>query len=407
MELVELFLESLNMLSLNKTRTALAVLGIVIGIGSVIALISLGQATQQSIEARIESLGSNLLTISPGALNQGGVRSAAGSRTSLTLDDANAIASSPQITTINKVSPELSRRTQVTTGGSNTNTQVIGVMPVYAEVHKLEIASGNFILQRDVDIMNKVAVVGPQVVTDLFGEGTNPIGQSIRINSQTLRIIGTTVAKGGSGFANQDDIIYVPLTTAQKQLFGVNYLSSISLEAKNADVMTAAQNEVGYFLLARHKLSDPAQADFSIFSQQDILNTAAAATGTFTTLLSGIAAISLLVGGIGIMNIMLVTVTERTREIGLRKALGAKKRVVTLQFLTESIILTFAGGIIGVFLGIVASYIIANATGSPFIIAPGSIVLAFIVSAGIGIIFGWYPAQRAANLQPIEALRYE
>ncbi len=407
MDFIELIMECIGTLTLNKMRTGLAILGIIIGIGSVIALVSLGQASQQAIQSRIQSLGANLLTVISGAQRTGAVRGAAGGSTTLTNEDATAIANSSQVTTVKNVSPEFSRRTQITTGGSNTNTQVIGVTAVYPEVHKVTISSGNFISQRDLDSMAKVAVVGPQVVSDLFGDGADPIGQTIRINSQTLTIIGVTTSKGGTGFQNQDDIVYVPLTTAQKQLFGANYLSSIALEAKSSEVMTDAQNEVGYLLLARHKFNDPAQADFSIFSQQDILNTASAATGTFTTLLSGIAAISLLVGGIGIMNIMLVTVTERTREIGLRKALGAKKKVITTQFLIESILLTFSGGGIGIILGIFASFIISHATGSPFVLSPISIFLAFIVSAGIGILFGWYPAQKAANLQPIEALRYE
>jgi putative ABC transport system permease protein len=229
----------------------------------------------------------------------------------------------------------------------------------------------------------------------------------LRISGKTFTIIGITQSKGGTGFMNQDDIIFVPLTTAQKQLFGVSYLSSIALEAKSAEVMTAAQNEVGYFLLTRHKISDPTQADFSIFSQQDILNTATSTTGMFTALLSGIAAISLLVGGIGIMNIMLVTVTERTREIGLRKALGAKKKVIIAQFLIESIILTFTGGVIGILFGLITSYIISKLITAPFIISASSMLLAFAVSAGIGILFGWYPAKKASDLQPIEALRYE
>ncbi len=407
MELTDLIAESLSTLTVNKLRTGLAILGIVIGIGSVIALVSLGQATQQSVQNQIQALGANLLTVNPAAQRTGAVRGAGGGGTTLTLDDAKAIETSTQITTIKTVSPEFSRRTQVTTGATNTNTQIVGVTAAYMDVHKVAIESGNFITARDVDNMTKVAVIGPQVVSDLFAAGSSPIGQTIRISGQTFTIVGMTQSKGGTGFQNQDDILFVPLSTAQKQLFGVDYLSSIALEAKSSDVMTDAQNEVGYFLLARHKFNDPTEADFSIFSQQDILNTASATTGTFTSLLSGIAAISLLVGGIGIMNIMLVTVTERTREIGLRKALGAKKKVITTQFLTESILLTFSGGVIGVVLGILASLIISKMTNSPFVISPQSILLAFVVSAGIGILFGWYPAKKASDLQPIEALRYE
>lgn len=407
MDIVEQFLESFSTLTLNKIRTGLAMLGIVIGIGSVIALVSLGQATQQSIQNQIQSLGANLLTINPGAQRTGAVRGAGGGNTTLTNEDAKAIATATQLVNIKNVSPELSRRSQVITAGNNTNTQIVGAEPIYAEIHKVTIENGIFITQRDVDSLNKIAILGPQVVTDLFGEGSNPIGQSIGIGRQNFTIVGITKAKGGTGFNNQDDVIYVPLSTAQKQLFGVNYLSSIALEAKSSEVMNAARDEVGYFLLARHKFSDPIQADFSIFSQQDIMDMATSTTGTFTSLLSGIAAISLLVGGIGIMNIMLVTVTERTREIGLRKALGAKKKTIIVQFLTESIILTFTGGVIGIIIGVLSSYIISKMTSSLFVISPESVLLAFVVSAGIGIIFGWYPARRASDLQPIEALRYE
>ncbi len=407
MELKETFIESIGTLLVNKLRTGLAILGIVIGIGSVITLISLGQATQQQIQQQIQSLGSNLLTVQPGSQNSGAVRGAAGGGTTLTMEDAKAIANTTSITTIQKVSPEYTSRGQVVAGKNNTNTQIIGSTPEYADVHNVTIATGSFITQREVDSLAKSAVIGPTVASDLFPDNPAPLGERIRIEGQNFIITGITAAKGGSGFLNQDDRIYVPVTTAQKQLFGAKYLSAISLQAKSADSMTQAQNEVGYLLLARHKLSDPTKADFSIFSQADILNTATATTATFTTLLAGIAAISLLVGGIGIMNIMLVTVTERTREIGLRKALGAKRKIIITQFLIEAIMLTFTGGLIGICLGIFASFLYAYFTGSAFFVSLPSVLLAFIVSAGIGILFGWYPASRAANLQPIEALRYE
>jgi len=403
----ELAIESFSTLTLNKVRTGLAVLGVVIGIGSVIALVSLGQASQRSIEEQIKILGSNLLTVSPGAQRSGGVRGAAGGGQTLTYDDAKAIITSPQIITVKKVSPEYSGREQIVAGRNNTNTQVVGVTPEYTEVRNVGVSSGFFISQQNLDGMSKVAVLGPQTAADLFGEGVDPVGKDIRIKGLTFRVVGVTASKGGSGFMNLDDRVYVPLTTAQKQLFGVDYLSSISIEVVNQDVMVEAQNQVGYLLLDRHKLNDPAQADFSIMSQADIIGTATEVTGTFTTLLSGIAAISLIVGGIGIMNIMLVTVTERTREIGLRKALGAKKKIVNAQFLLEAVMVTFVGGLIGVVLGVAVAYVLSRSMGLPFALSLSSILLAFGVSAAIGVLFGWYPAQKAANLQPIEALRYE
>lgn len=407
MELTEIISEAVSTLSTNRLRTILATLGIVIGIGSVIALISLGAGSQKAVSDQIQSLGSNLLTVSPGFQTSGSVRSAAGSNTTLTYEDARAILTSPKVTAVSSVSPELSRRSQVTTGGANTNTQVIGVEPVYSQVHKITISNGSFITERDVNSMAKVAVIGPQVAEDLFGEGANPTGKNIRIEGQSFRVIGLTESKGGTGFQNQDDIIYIPLTTAQKSLYGANYLSSIAVAAKSEDVMVTAQDEIGYLLLDRHDISDPANADFRIMSQSDILSTASSVTSTFTTLLTGIAAISLVVGGIGIMNIMLVTVTERTREIGLRKALGAKKKNIITQFLIEAIILTFAGGIIGMVVGILTSFIISKVMSIAFAVSVGSIILAIGVSGATGIVFGWYPAKKASNLEPIEALRYE
>lgn len=378
MELGDLILEAIGTLTLNKLRTGLAILGIIIGIGSVIALVSLGEATQQAIQSRIQSLGSNLLTVSPGSQTQGGIGGAEGSSQTLTNEDATAIQNSPQVTTVKSVSPEVNGRAQVVYGSNNSNIRVTGVTAAYEEVHALTMDSGTFITNEDDTGMRKVVVIGPQVVTNLFPGNSSPIGKNIRIKGTSFQVIGVTVSKGGSGFGNQDNVVYVPLSIAQGLLFGQTYLNDISLEAKSSDVMTQAQNEVGYLLLARHRLSDPSKADFSILSQADILSAASSTTGTFTALLSGIAAISLLVGGIGIMNIMLVTVNERTREIGLRKALGAKKKIITTQFLIESIMLTFIGGIIGIALGTIISYLYAVFTSSLFVISGSSILVAFV-----------------------------
>lgn len=407
MDYQELALESFATLTLNKVRTGLAMLGVIIGIGSVIALISLGQASQRSVENQIKSLGSNLLTVIPGAQRSGGIRGAAGGRESLTYNDAKAIKNSSEITTVKNVSAEYSSRSQVVAGRNNTNTQISGVTPEYASIRNIALSAGSFISESHLTGMSKVAILGSQTSEDLFGEGVSPIGKTIRINGISFSVIGLTESKGGSGPMNLDDRIFIPLTTAQKLLFGVDYVSSIYVEAVSENVMSQARDEIGYFLLARHKIKDPTQADFSIMSQEDILGTATQVTGTFTTLLSGIAAISLIVGGIGIMNIMLVTVTERTREIGLRKALGAKKKVITAQFLLEAIMITFMGGVIGVVLGMGVSSILSHSMDLPLVFSLPSILLAFGVSAAIGVLFGWYPAQKAANLQPIDALRYE
>ncbi len=407
MDFQELVSSSFEALFLNKVRTALAGLGIVIGIGAVIALVSLGQAGQQSVQSSIQGLGANLITIIPGSQNVGGgVQGGFGSATTLTYDDAQAIESS-NFASISKVSPEVSRRAQITAGKNNTNTQVIGAASTYPEVHNVSMDSGTFITDADVSGNREVAVLGPTVASDLFGEGVDPTGQNIRINKIPFTVIGMTASKGGTGFGNQDDIVFIPLTTAQKTVFGIDYVTNIALSASTANSITQAENDSGYLLLKRHKINDPSQADFSMFSQADILSTVSSVTGTFTSLLAGIAAISLLVGGIGIMNIMLVTVIERTREIGLRKALGAKDSTVVQQFLIEAIILTVGGGIVGMLFGILLSYIITLVIHLPFSVSLSSILLAIGVSCGIGILFGWYPARKAADLSPIEALRYE
>ena len=402
----EIISTAIEALWLQKTRTVLAVLGIVIGIGAVIALVSIGQSAKQSVENQISSLGSNLLTVSPGSASAGGIRGQSSVKT-LTNEDATAISTSSSITTVAKVLPEVSSRSQLSNGKNNTNTSVVGATSVYLSVHNTTLESGNFFGDRDVQAQSKVVVVGPQVVSDLFGTNTNVIGQTIRIDRIAFKIIGVTKTKGGSGFQNPDNMVIVPISTAQKTLFGINYLTAISLEAKDKNALVKTQDEVGYFLLTRHKISDPSKADFTIISQQDITSAATQVTTTLSTLLAGIAAISLLVGGIGIMNIMLVTVTERTKEIGLRKALGAEKKTIIWQFLAEAIVLTLLGGIIGMVIGIILSLIVSSLMNLPFTVSVGSIFLAIGVSAVIGIVFGWFPAQKAASMSPIEALRYE
>lgn len=407
MKLTKLIRSGVKNLLINKMRTGLAILGIVIGIGSVIALMSMGEASKASVQSSIQSLGANLLTVSPMGQRTGMVRGAAGGGTTLTLDDATAIATSREITTIQSISPVYSGRSQVTAGRNNTNTQVMGVTSSYQIVRKVTMASGKFISDTDNSSVARVAVLGPTTAEDLFGEGVNPVGQTIKINGQTMQVIGVTTSKGGSGPNNADDALYIPLATAQKRIFGVKYLSTLYLEAKSQEVMTKAQDEVGYFLMDRHGITDSAKIDFRIMSQADILETVTSVAGTFTSLLTGVAAISLLVGGIGIMNIMLMSVTERTREIGLRKALGAKKKTIIEQFLVESVILTFTGGILGILVGLIGFFVYAKVAGAVFIVSPVSILLAFGVSAAIGVLFGWYPAKIASDLQPIEALRYE
>jgi putative ABC transport system permease protein len=406
----ELFSESVGTLLLNKMRTGLAMLGIVIGIGSVIALLSIGEASQQSITAQIQSLGANILTVSPGAQRAGLVRGAQGGGTTLTYDDAKALVTDKTLTAIKTVLPIYAARSQVVYGDSNTNTSITGITPEYLSARNIEVATGGNITDNDLNGNTNVAIIGPMVLTDLWGnnaQDADAVGSNIRIGALNFTVIGVTEEKGGSGMSNQDDIIYIPLTTAQKKLFGVKYLSSIIVETTGEDVMTQATNQIGYTLLERHHLKDVTKADFSIRNQQDMLEAVSSVTGTLTSLLSGVAAISLLVGGIGIMNIMLVTVTERTREIGLRKALGAKDRLIITQFLMEAVILTFAGGLIGIILGILLAYIYATSTSGLFVVSISSVFLAFAVSTIIGVVFGWYPARKASQLQPIEALRYE
>lgn len=394
-------------LSSNKVRSGLTMLGIVIGIASVIAMTAIGQGAQTSIQSSIQSIGSNLVLVTPGAQRGPGVQvsSGRGSAKSLTIEDSDAIASG--VSGVKSVAPEVSSRYQVTARGTNTNTTVSGVNASYADVRNVTVDGGNFITDQNVDSGAKVAVLGPSARDDLFGVDGDAIGQTIKIKQINFKVVGITHSKGGSGFQNPDDMIFIPITAAQRFLSGDQYVSTISVGALDASTTTQVQADVTALLLSRHHISNPASADFSTLNQADIIATASSVTGTFTILLAAVAGISLIVGGIGIMNMMLTTVTERTREIGLRKAIGAQRKDINRQFLIEAIMLTFIGGVIGVALGWGVSSLVSKLGILQTSVSISSVLLSFGVSAAIGIIFGYYPAKKAAKLNPIEALRYE
>jgi putative ABC transport system permease protein len=407
MTIRDLLEETKISLAANKARTGLTMLGIIIGISSVIAMVSVGTGAQQSIEANIQSIGSNLVLVMPGAARGAGVQVSAGrgSAQTLTQEDAEAIAQEVSFT--RAVAAENTRRYQVTARGTNTNTQVIGTTAQYPVVRNVSIEEGSFITDQHVRSLAKVVVLGPTTRDDLFGSGASAIGQTVRINKVDFKVIGITKVKGGSGFSNQDDAMYAPLTTVQRFLAGDTYVTTISIAAESPEVMADIVQQATALLLERHKIKDPTAADFSVLNQTDIVAAASSVTGTFTVLLGAIAGISLVVGGIGIMNMMLTTVTERTREIGLRKAIGARRRDISRQFLTEAVVLTCLGGVVGVVVGWLAALGISSVADLATSVSLSSVLLAFTVSAGIGIVFGYYPARQAAALNPIEALRYE
>jgi len=387
----------------------LTMLGIVIGVAAVISLVAVGKGAQAQVLSQFQALGSNLVTVSAMqnfGFSQSGLQTSSPDLTMADVKAIQALASS-----VKSVAPVYSSTATVTYGGKTSSTSISGVTEAYSTVRNAPVTLGRFISTADNDKTAMVAVLGTTVVEDLFGSASvNPVGQTIRINRQNYEVIGVLESKGTNGPQNQDDVIMLPLHTAQLKLggAGTTTVKTINLQVRSADDMDLAQAQVTAIMRSRHKLAAGADNDFLVRNQADILSSVTSTSNTFTTLLGSIAAISLLVGGIGIMNIMLVSVTERTREVGLRKAVGAKRGDILVQFLTEAIVISALGGLIGVVLGVVGAQVIAPLLGASSAVVTGqSIVLAVAVSLAIGVFFGLYPANRAAGLNPIEALRYE
>lgn len=405
MNLSESFVTALGALFANKLRALLTMLGIIIGVAAVITMIAIGEGAQKAVTERIQALGSNLLFISPGAQRGGGV-TVIQTGTSVRLRNADAEVIGEKVAAVEAVVPEFSRNTQVKYQNRNWNTRIVGTVPEYEYVRNFSAVEGRYFTHSEERAYSKVCVIGGIVAENLFGDA-NPIGKSIRIAGQTFEVIGILESKGQSGFQNPDDQIIVPLSTAQRRIFGVDYLGQITAKVADDRRMDEAFFEIERVLRREHKLRSEQDNDFSIRNQADIITTFQETQQTFTFLLAGIAAVSLLVGGIGIMNIMIVSVTERTKEIGIRKAIGARKQDVLLQFLIESVVMSIVGGLMGIAIGVTGSLVLSSYGNLPSSISLQAIIMSFVFAAFVGIFFGLYPAWKAAESNVIDALRYE
>jgi len=400
-----LFTIALKGLVKNRMRSLLTTLGVIIGVASVIVMVGVGAGAQADVESQISSLGTNMIMVFPGASRHGGASGGAGSFNRLTLEDANAIAEEAEL--ISGVSPAVRTSGQIVGGTGDWNTGVTGVSTEYLEIRAWGIESGEFFDERAVRSRAKVAVLGQTIVDELF-PSEDPIGQKIRINKTPFTVIGVLTKKGASSFGrDEDDTILVPVTTGLYRLSGGQYINMMYLSARSLGESDAAIEEVTEILRRRHRLNPGEDDDFRIRSQAEFIEMATETQKVMTLLLGAVAAVSLIVGGIGIMNIMLVSVTERTREIGIRLAVGARSRDVLVQFLTESVVLSLLGGVIGVTLAYILAGVLNNVVGMTTIVNPGVVALAFGFAAAIGVFFGYYPARKAAMLNPIDALRYE